>query len=65
MLDEKERVFSFSSYSYWMEKRNFADSTVSNLAAAARMNNNFNQNKQRRQKKRKSDYEDWNAPDDY
>eukprot|EP01040_Poterioochromonas_malhamensis_P005573 gene5573-5990_t len=64
-IDEKDRIFSFSSYSYWMEKKNSTDSNTNDKAVAQATLSKANSLKYRKQKKRKVDYEDWNGNEDY
>lgn len=64
-IDEKDRLFSFSSYSYLMDKKNSSDPNANDKVVAQGTFSKANSLKYRKQKKRKADYEDWNGNEDY
>jgi hypothetical protein len=64
--DDKDRLFSFSSYSYWLEKKNSLDNVLDKTptAPAPKINPNYPKTL-KKHKKRKMDYDDWNGTEDY
>jgi chromatin modification-related protein EAF6 len=68
-IDEKDRLFSNSSYTYMTSKRQHSDLYFGNdskQTSHSRNNSNLPKNLKKNNKKRKSsEYEDWNGLDDY
>ena len=64
-IDDKDRLFSFSSYSYWMERKNSLDPVLDRTTSVNVPKPNPNLKSTKKQKKRKIDYEDWNGNEDY
>lgn len=62
--DEKERLFSFSSYRYLLDRKKnsefFRQHERTHSSKA-----NVQKQQQKKQKKRKVEYDDWNAMEDY
>lgn len=61
-IEDKERLFSFSSYSFYTAKKAEDDAAAS--GALPVMPRSTTQNKSRKSRKRRQD-EDWNATEDY
>ncbi|RYH24023.1 hypothetical protein EON65_17145 [archaeon] len=57
-IDDKERLFSYSSYGYYVAKKE--EEQEHQLARAGSTGN-----KNKKNKRRKVENEDWNAPEDY
>jgi hypothetical protein len=64
-IDEKDRLFSFSSYSYLLEKRSPVDPVVENKPLNIVSQKTPILKNKKQQKKRKIDFDDWNGNEDY
>ena len=76
IIEEKERLFTYSSYAQVVERRNQPEITIieksfGNNTTGNNTKNNTNSNtssnfpKQKKYKKRKNEYDDWNGGEDY
>lgn len=63
-FDEKERLFSFSSYRYLLERKANSESFLQHERTHTSKANAQKQ-QQKKQKKRKAEFDDWNALGDY
>lgn len=66
-IDDKERLFSFSSYAFWSSKRKLEETTTDEVKTSEATSTKPHQSAQkgRKQKKRKSEYDDWINLEDY
>jgi hypothetical protein len=64
-IDEKDRLFSFSSYSYLLEKRAPVDPVVETKPVSSISQKAPILKSKKQQKKRKIDFDDWNGTEDY
>lgn len=71
VVEEKERLFTYSSYAQVLERKNQPEITIIEKSFGTnnnKNNNNGNNNQQKQKKynkKRKNEYEDWNGGEDY
>ncbi len=69
IIEEKERLFTYSSYGQVIERKNQPEITIIEKSFGNNNNNknnaNGNQQKQKKTKKRKNEYDDWNGGEDY